>query len=250
MREGVGQALQPFGAGLGVVVLDAAVRLQDLVRAHGGVADEDQLVVARVLADQVPGVDALGVAALVVAPQVVVDAVVEVVELEVLELGPGGREQLLDLLDMVVHAAADIHQQQHLDTVVALGNHAQVEPAGIGGGRSDRAGQVEFELVAVARELAQPAQRQLDVARAERLAVVVVAVGALLPDLDRAAVAALAADPYPLRVVAAMAERAGAAGADPLVAAFVFFLLLLQPFFQRVHQLIPVQLGRVGLLLG
>jgi len=53
------QALQPFGARFLVVVLHAAAGLQDLVRAHGGVADKDQLVVLVVLADDVPGVELL-----------------------------------------------------------------------------------------------------------------------------------------------------------------------------------------------
>src|SRR6202012_86889 len=55
LGERVREALDPFGAGLGVVVFDAAARLQDLVRTHRGVADEDQPVVLVVLADHVPG---------------------------------------------------------------------------------------------------------------------------------------------------------------------------------------------------
>ena len=99
-------------------------------------------------------------------------------------------------------------------------------------------------------ELAQAAQRDLDVARAQFLRVVVVAVGALVPDLHRRLVAALAADADALRVLAAVTERRGAAGADPLAAAFVAFLLFFEPLFQRLHQLVPVHLGRVGDLLG
>ena len=45
---------------------------------------------------------------------------------------------------MLVHRAADIHQEQHFDLVVALGHHADVEHAGIGGGLVD--GVVEVEL--------------------------------------------------------------------------------------------------------
>ena len=86
------------------------------------------------------------VAAPVVLPHEVVDAVVEVVELEVLELGLGGREQLLDALDVLVHRAADVHQQQHLDVVVALGHHLDVEVAGVGRGRADGVVQVELFL--------------------------------------------------------------------------------------------------------
>ena len=103
---------------------------------------------------------------------------------------------------------------------------------------------------AFARELAQPAQRDLDVARAEFLAVVVVLVGALVPDLDRALVLAGAADAHALRVVAAVAEGRGAAGADPLVAAFVSLLLLLEAFLERFHELVPAHLLDLGLFLG
>src|SRR5207344_2571375 len=80
--------------------------------------------------------------------------------------------------------------------------------------------------------------------------VVVVAVGALVPDLDRAAVAARAADPDALRVVAAVAERRGAARADPLVAALVAALLFLEALAQRLHELVPAERRDRGLLLG
>src|SRR6202000_1330909 len=88
---------------------------------------------------------------------------------------------------------------------------------------------------AFAREAAQAAQRDLDVARAELQRVVVVAIGALLPHLDRAPVLAGAADADALRVVAAVAERRRAAGADPLAAAFVAALLFLEALLQRLH---------------
>src|SRR6185503_17166518 len=109
-----------------------------------------------------------------------------------------------------------------------LGHHADVEQAGLRGGLVDGVVEVELEVGALAREAAQAAQRDLDVARAELERVVVVAVGALLPQLHRAAVAARAADADALRVVAAVAEGRGAAGADPLVAALVAAFLLFQ----------------------
>ena len=62
---------------------------------------------------------------------------------------------------------------------------------------------------------------------------------ALLPHLDRAAVAPRAADAHAFGVVAAMAERRGAAGADPLVAALVAALLLGEPLLERRHDLVP-----------
>ena len=43
----------------------------------------------------------------------------------------------------------------------------------------------------------------------------------------------------PFRVVAVGAERRGAGGADPLVAALVPLLLLLEPLLERLHQFVP-----------
>ena len=81
--------------------------------------------------------------------------------------------------------------------------------------------------------------------------VVVVLVGALVPHLHRRAVAALVLpDADALRVVAIGAERAGAAGADHLAAAFVALLLLLEALLQRLHQLVPAHLLDRRLLFG
>src|SRR3990167_5407094 len=86
---------------------------------------------------------------------------------------------------------------------------------------------VEIELVCrpLARKAAQSAQRHLDIAGAQFLRVVEVSELAFLPHLDRALVLAFTAHPHPFGVVARGAEGAGPAGADPLVAAFVAFLL-------------------------
>src|SRR5690606_17715380 len=138
---------------------------------------------------------------------------------------------------MAVHRAADVEEQQHLDRIAPLGPHLDVQPA-----LTRRAvdGAVDVQLLgrAFAGEAAQAAQRHLDVARAQFDRVVQVPVFALLPDLDRAAVAAGAADADALGVVAAVAEGAGSAGADPLVPALVALFLLLQALLQRLHQLV------------
>jgi hypothetical protein len=101
------------------------------------------------------------------------------------------REQLLADPDVVVHRAADVEEQQHLDRVAPLGNELQVEPAGVARRRLDRAVEVELLGRALAGEAAQAPQRELEVARVELDGVVEVAELALLPHLDRAAVAAL-----------------------------------------------------------
>ena len=96
----------------------------------------------------------------------VIDAVVEIVVFEVLELAAAGREEFFADADVVVHRAADVEEQQHLDGVVTFRTHVQVEPAGVARGAGDRAFEVEFVGSALAGETAQAAQRDLDVAHA------------------------------------------------------------------------------------
>src|SRR3546814_7050244 len=62
----------------------------------------------------------------------------------------------------------------------------------------------------------------------------------LFPDLQRALVLALAADPHALGVITRIPKGARAACADPLAAALVALLLFLEPLFQRLHDLVPV----------
>src|SRR3954470_11716523 len=95
-----------------------------------------------------------------------------------------------------------------------LGPHQDVEIALVRGALD---GAVEIELVggSGAGELAQSSQRDLDVPRAEFDLVVEVLELALVPDLDRTAMLALAADADALGVVAGVAERRGAFRADP-----------------------------------
>ena len=155
----------------------------DLVRGHGRVADEHALVVAGVLVEDAPRRQALVHAAPVVLPHGFIDEVVEVEALHVLELGARGREQLLADLDVGVHGPADVQEQEHLDGVPALGAHPDVEHPAVVGRRPDRVVHVELFFPAGARELAQAAQRHLDVARAEFDRVVEVLVLALVPHL-------------------------------------------------------------------
>src|SRR5205823_7468488 len=88
-----------------------------------------------------------------------------------------------------------------------------------------------------------------DVARAYFDRVVEVLVLALVPDLDRPALAVLVlADAHALGIEAEGAERRGAGRADPLAAALVALLLLLETLPQRLHQLLPAA-HRLDLLL-
>ena len=138
---------------------------------------------------------------------------------------------------MLVHRPADIQEQQHLHRVVPLRHQLQVERPGIVRRRADRVRQIEFRRRALPREPPQPAQRQLDVARADLDVVVQVAELAPVPHLHRAAMAGLVlADPHAFGIVAIRPERRGPRGADPLRPALVPPLLLAQQFAQPVHQ--------------
>ena len=108
------------------------------------------------------------------------------------------------------------------------------------GGLLDRSVEVELVGRAGARELAQPPQRDLDVADAELDIAVEILELALVPHLHGAVVAVLLLpDAYALGIVAMGAERRGAGGADPLAAALVAALLFLEPLLQGLHELVP-----------
>src|SRR5450830_433012 len=248
-REGCRETRQPDRARFLVVVLDRATMLQDFIGAHGGVADKNQLGVGRVFAQYVPGGKPLGLTAPVVLPQAVVDAVMEVKKFHVLEFRLRRREQLLGTLDMVIHAAAHVEQHQHLDAVLALGAHSDVEITRIIGRGGDGGVQRQFVFRPLARELAQAAQRHFQVARAQFAFAVIILVAARFPYLDGGAVATLAAYAYAFGIGAAIAEWRSAAGAYPLAAAFVAFFLLLQQFVQTVHQFIVAEFFQLRFLL-
>jgi hypothetical protein len=236
----LGDALEPHDAGLVVLVFDRAARLHELVGAHRGVADEDRFPVGAVLVQHVPCRHALVAPARVVAPDVVVRAVVEIKVLEMAKLRLGRREELFAHADVRVHRAPDIEEQEHLHSIAPFGNEMQIQVAGVLCRAGNRAVHVELFRNAFACEATEPPQRDLDVARVELDVAVEVAERALVPDLDRAAVAAaFLADPDAFGVVAVGAERTCAAGADPFVAARVPSLLLLEPFLQGLHELVP-----------
>src|SRR4051812_43656879 len=127
---------------------------------------------------------------------------------------------------MRVHRAADVEEEEQLHRIVPLRAHPDIEPA-LARGAGDGLVEVQFLGRAFPGEAAQAAQRDLDVAGAEFDLVVEIAEFALVPDLHRAALASFSADPDALGIVAAVAERGRAAGADPLAAALVAPLLLL-----------------------
>ena len=164
----------------------------------------------------------------------------EIEILEVAELGPGGGEELFADLDVRVHRAADVEEQQHLHPIAAFGYEVQIEPARILRCPFDRRIEIELFRHAFASETAQAPQRDLDVARVQLHRVVEIAERALVPDFHCAAAAsAFLTDADALGVVAIGAERARSRGADPFRAALVARALLAEPGLQRFHQLVP-----------
>src|SRR5439155_25115197 len=94
MREMGRQPLDPELSRFLVPMLDRSPRLRDLVRAHAGVADQDQHPVGPVAAQDVPGRRFSQMPPAAAAPQALIGTVVEMECLEILELGTGGREKL------------------------------------------------------------------------------------------------------------------------------------------------------------
>ena len=114
----------------------------------------------------------------------------------------------------------------------------------------DRRVEVELELVALARERAELAERDLDLAHVEHEVGAVRPVVARVGDGHRAASAALRAHAHPRGVRPVRAEGARAAGANPAVAAVVALLLLLQALLEELAQLLEVEVLEHRELLG
>ena len=110
-----------------VPVLHAAAGNHDFVRAHGGVADENELVVPIEGMDDIQQRYPLAVPPAVVLPDRLIDEVVKIVMLEMLELAAYRREQLFTDAHVVVHGPAHVQKQQHLHAVVPFGDHAQIQ---------------------------------------------------------------------------------------------------------------------------
>src|SRR6266404_4920109 len=108
------QALQPHTARLGIPVLHAAAGLSDLIRTHGRIAHQNELVIGAVSAHQFDGTDVFIEPPSIVPPQRLIREIVKIIVLEMLELAARRGKQLLAGFDVVVHRSADIQQQQDL----------------------------------------------------------------------------------------------------------------------------------------
>ena len=161
----------------------------------------------------------------------------EVEILHVLELGARRREQLFADPHMRVHRTAHIEEQQHFHRIVSLRHQLDIEQAGIACGRTNRIVEIEFIGRAGARKFAQPAQRDLDIARTQLDRIVEIFELAPIPDLHRFFVSRFAADAHAFGMITVVAERRGALGANPFVAAVVFLFLLFQALLEFLDQL-------------
>jgi len=104
---------------------------------------------------------------------------------------------------------------------------------------TDRPVQVQLFGGPVTGPAAQAFQGHFDVAGAQLNRVIQVLELALVPDFDRALVAAFfLADTHAFGVVAISAKRRRACGPDPFAAALMATFLFFQPLFQRLHQLV------------
>ena len=78
----------------------------------------------------------------------------EVEILHMLELGFTGAEQLLADLDVGVHRAADVEQDQQFHRIAPFRAHLDIQQAAVFGGVVDGAAQVKFVFSTLARKLA------------------------------------------------------------------------------------------------
>ena len=120
-----------------------------------------------------------------------------------------------------------------------FGAQSNVEPA-LPRGAVDRLVKIQLIGGAFAGEATKPPKRDLDVAGSKLDIIVEIPELPLVPDLDRAPVAAaFLADSDAFGIISISAEGRGAGGADPFVAALVPALLFLEPLLQRLHDLFP-----------
>jgi len=97
--------------------------------------------------------------------------------------------------------------------------------------------------------VAQPLERKLRVAKVECYVRAVVLEAPVLGHFHRGAVLRSAADADPGRVLSTVAEGRVTSGADPLAAAIVSLVLLLEAFEELLHQLVGIEvLQRFALL--
>ena len=108
---------------------------------------------------------------------------------------------------MGIHRATDIKEDQHFDGIASLWPQDNIEIAILCRG-IDRAFEVELRRSSIAGPTTQAAQRDFNIAGAQLNLIVEIFILALVPDFDRATVAAfLLADPHAFGIIAIGPKR-------------------------------------------
>ena len=102
------EPLDPDCSGFFVPVFDTATRINDLVRAHGRIADEYKFVIGTVLVRYICCWNSLGVSPPIIFPHALVYKIVKVEIFEMLELTFRRRKHFFANPYMVIHRTADI----------------------------------------------------------------------------------------------------------------------------------------------
>src|SRR5204862_7773925 len=140
-------------------------------------------------------------------------------------------------LDVGIHRAANVHQQEEPDVVLPRRTEDELDLAGVAAGLVDRLVQVELAREPRPRELSKAAECDPHLPDVERLIGAVVGEAPLLGDLHGGARARLPADTDPGRVGAVVAVGRAPAGPDPAVAAVVALGLLAERLEETAHEL-------------
>ena len=171
--------------------VDSAVRLHQFGRVHGRVADNEQLPALVEATDQVTGRNCRRTVHRRTLENGVVDTVVEVIRPKILQpvLLVERRQQRAYRLEIRIHGAADIHQEEQTHVVAPRRSEHQLDLTRVPTGFVDGLVDIELAGSAVAGHAAQFLERDLDLTDVERLVCSVVFEVTLLGDLHRRTIA-------------------------------------------------------------
>ena len=173
----------------------------------------------------------------------------EIIGVELLEvIGFGGRlEQHAAKTGIVVHGPAGVHQQQDLHRVLPGVFVLDLQKAAVLAGVMDGAVDIQFLLGALGLngQLPQQAEGHLELAGVQLVVLAEIPKLPLSGYKHGGVVAALAADADAMGAPTAVAPGGVALGANPVVAAVVLLLLLLEPLFQQIQELLQRLLRKV-----
>ncbi len=252
--EVVGDAVQPDDARCGRPAprVDVAVRLEKLGRVHRCIPHDEDLPAIVEAAQDVARGNRVGARHAGAGEQVIVDAVVEVVGAEVAQaaLLVERRQQAAHGLEVGVHGAADVHQQQQAHVVAPWRPEHELDLAGVLAGLVDRLVEVELGLFTGSRQVSQAPQRHAQLTEIEGDVGTVILEPSLLGDLHRRTALGGAADADARGMLAVVPKGRLASRSHPAVAAVVPLRLLAQRFQKTLHELVRAQPFQLRQLFG